>query len=168
MNKAFYIISLALSVIFMVLCGYYIEEVSDARLSALLSSYNYSDPYSSYSSYYSSYDAGSDLTAEASLIAIFFFLLFITTDLLGVLKVKTTTTKVLGIIGMSLSGLMLLWDLLMASSPSSISFDEVGGVFILYSFVILAFSIVGLIQSIRYDKVLKTPSPVTNSDVLDS
>jgi len=168
MNKAFYIISLVLSVVFMVLCGYYIEEVSDARLNALLSSFSSSDPYSSYSSYYSSYDAGSDLTAEAALIAIFFFLLFITADLLGVLKVKTTTTKVLGIIGMSLSGLMLLWDLLMVSSPSSISFDEVGGVFILYSLVILAFSIVGLIQAVKYEKSSKVTSPVGNSDVLDS
>ncbi len=168
MNKAFYIISLVFSVVFMVLCGYYIEEVSDARLSALLSSYNLSDPYSSYSSFYSSYDAGSDLTAEAALISIFFFLLFITSDLLGVLKVKTTTVKVLGIIGMSLSGLMLMWDLLMASSPSSISFDEVGGVFILYSLVILAFSIVGLIQAVRYEKSSKMASPIANSDVLDS
>lgn len=165
MNKAFYIVNLVLSVVFMATCIYYVDEVSSAQLEALFSSFNTSDPYAYL---YSSYDAGSDLTAEAALISIFFFLMFITTDLLGIIKMKTKTVKVLGIIGLSLSGILLLWDLLMMSSPGSISFDEVGAVFVLYSFVVMAFSIVGLIQSIRYEKQGKAAVVANNSDLLDS
>lgn len=168
MNKAFYISSIVLSFVFLCVCGYYIGEVESAKAADIISSLSsYADSlnygYPSYNSYSS---AASDYTTEAAIVSIFFFLFFITTDILGVARVKTTTTKTLGIIGLCLSGLMLMWDFLILSSPSSLSFDEVGGGFGFYGLIMLAFSIVGLVQAVRYSngKVV----PVKRTDILDS
>lgn len=168
MNKAFYISAIALSFIFLCVCGYYIEEVDSAR--ALESFSYYSSSYGdSYNYGYSSYNAyeglAEDYTSEAALVSIFFFLFFITTDILGLLKVKTKTVKILGIIGVSLTGIMLIWDLLIISSPSNLSFDEVGGGFAFYALIILAFSIVGLVQAVRFSKNEKVKTD--RHDVLD-
>lgn len=148
MNKAFYITTLALSFIFICVCGYYISEVSSARMSALLDMYmssDYLDPYSSYS-----YDNSSSLTEEAGWVCLPFILFFIMTELMGIIKIKTKTTKILGILGLVFGSLFLIWDLLMISSPGAISFDEVGPVFVLYGFLVMAFAIVGIIQSTRF------------------
>jgi hypothetical protein len=172
MSKVLYIIGIVLSVVFLIFCGYYINEVSSARIMSYLDSYSYGSSYDSlYNSLSSYYDNSSDLTSEAGLISLIFFLFFIFADIMGIVKVKTPTMKVLGIIGICISGLFLIWDVLMISSPGSLSFDEVGAGFVFYCFIILAFSIVGLIQSIRYDK--QKMSPVrsvgnTTSDLLDS
>lgn len=166
MNKAFYISAIALSFIFLCICGYYIEETSSARALESFSYYSssYTDSYS-YSSYNIYEGLAENYTSEVALISLFFFLFFITTDVLGLLKVKTKTVKVLGIIGISLTGIMLIWDLLILSSPSSLSFDEVGGAFSLYSLTVLAFSIVGLVQSVRFSKNEKVKTD--RHDILD-
>ena len=167
MNKAFYISSIALSFIFLCVCGYYIGEVESAR-SAEFSSYlnSYTDTYNYGYSSYNPYEGYADeYTTEAAIVSIFFFLFFIATDILGIAKIKTTTIKALGIIGLCLSGLMLMWDFLILSSPSSLSFDEVGGAFAFYALIILAFSIVGLVQAVLYSKG-KVVS-VQRTDILD-
>lgn len=165
MNKAFYIAGIALSVIFMGVIGYYVDSVESARWLSSFSSYGY-DSYSSYSSYYS-YGLASEYTLEGALISVFFILFFITNDLLGLLKIKTRTSKVLSIIGLSFGGIFLLVDVMMILSPSSSSFDEGGGGLMFYAMIALAFSIVGLVQSVRYGKqkkAIKNPS----NDLLDS
>lgn len=156
MNKAFYISSLVLSVLFSIIVLYYIDLVSYAR----------SYYYLSYSSGY--YDSGSVKTEEGALISIFFFLFFIATFLLGLIKIKRVTNRVLSIIGLSVSALFLLWDLGMLSSPSSISFDEVGIAFFLFTPMIVAFSIVGIVQSNRFKKQGVLYKQNTESDLLDS
>lgn len=157
MNKAFYISSLVLSVLFGIIIMYYIDWVSSSR--------------------YSFWDAGTDSygrseadirTEQAGWISMLFFSFFITTFLLGLVKIKRVTNKVLSIIGLSLSALFLLWDLAMLSSPSSLSFDEVGVGFFFFVPVILGFSIVGIVQSGRYKKQGALYKKQVESDLLDS
>ena len=167
MNKAFYISSIVLSFIFLCVCGYYIEEVDSAES---LEYFSYSNSYTdSYNYGYSSYNPyeglAEEATTEAAMVSIFFFLFFIATDILGLARVKTTTTKVMGIIGLCFSGLMLMWDFLVLSSPSGLSFDEVGGGFAFYALIVLAFSIVGLVQAVRYSK--EKVAPANRTDILD-
>ena len=167
MNRAFFIVGIVFSVIFMFVTSYYAEEVQSARWSAWdsysYSSYDYdSYSYPSYNSY--SYDNSDDLTMEAGLWSLFFFLCFITIDILGLMKVKTKTMKVLGIIGLCFSGIFLLWNFLVIFDPGAISFDEVAPAWILYCLIMLAFTIVGLIQSVRYYKQqLSGATPVSNA-----
>lgn len=162
MNRAFYIVGIVFAVIFLFLGAYYAEEVSSAR---------WNDYFSSYSSFDYSYSFGSDLdneyTEEAGLWSLFFILSFITVDLLGLLKVKTKTVKVLSIIGLSLSLIMLIWTFLMISSPGSISFDEVYPAWAFYCLTVLAFSIVGLVQSVRYYRRSRMGYITPNSDSKD-
>ena len=153
MNKAFYISSLVLSALFSVIVLYYIDLVSSARFSSWYTNY---------------YDSGSSETEEAGLISLFFFLFFITTFLLGLIKIKRVTNRVLSIIGLALSALFLLWDLVMLSSPSGLSFDEVGIGFFFFTPVIMAFSIVGIIQSNRFKSQWVLYKQKVESDLLDS
>lgn len=152
MNKAFYISSLVLSVLFSVIIIYYIDLVVSAR----------------FNSWYTNYDTGSNETEEAGLISLFFFFFFITTFLLGLIKVKRVTNRVLSIIGLSLSALFLLWDLVMLSSPSGLSFDEVGIGFFFFTPIAAAFSIVGIIQSNRFKRQGVLYKEKVESNLLDS
>lgn len=167
MNKAFYIVGIVASVILFAVTVHYASEVDQVRLQELLdsfSSYDYGYPSYSSTSYASEAD---DLTMEAGLISLIFFLLFLAIDILGLIKIKTTTTKVLSIIGMSVTGIFILWDFGVLSSPGALSFDEVGIGWLLYCFIMLAFSIVGLIQSVRFEKRGVTKNE-TATDILDS
>lgn len=163
-----------MSVVFMFIVAHYSAEVSSARLDYLFSDiYNYSSY--GYDSYYSSYSSSSeyeDLTFDAAIWSMLFFLLFIAIDLLGLLKVKTKTTKTLSIIGLSISAIFLFWNFAVMSSPGAMSFDEVSPGWMFYSLIVLAFSIIGLVQSIRYQKKLASPtvsnSTAATSDLLDS
>jgi hypothetical protein len=171
-NKAFYITGIVLSVIFFFLIALYAEETSSARYSDYYSYSSYSD-YNSYNSYRSYGSSASEYTTEAALWSILFFLFFVATDILGLIKIKTKTTKVLSIIGLSISFIFLLWNFGVLSSPSSMSFDEVAPAWILYSFIFLAFSIIGLVQSVKYGASKKAPlqsskSSIGSKDLLDT
>ena len=144
--KAVYIVGIVLSVIFLFVIGFFIAEVESARFASY-----YSYDYSSYNSY-SSYDNGSDDTMMGAIVSFFFFAFFITSAILGLIKVKTTTNKVFSIIGLCISGIFLLWNFAMMASPGALSFDEVGIGFAFYSIIMLAFMIVGLIQAVKYSK----------------
>lgn len=172
MNKAFYIVGIVFSVIFLIVTGYYSEEVSSAKWSSFYSSmYDYD--YLDYG--YSSYDSSSeykDLTFTAALWSLFFFLCFIAIDLLGMIKIKTKTTKVLSIIGLSFSGIFLFWNFAVMASPGSMSFDEVSPAWGLYCLIMLAFTIIGLVQSVRYGNAVASGGSVKKKneleDLLDS
>ena len=172
MNKAIYIIGIVFAFIFIGICGYYADEVSSARMDYLFSSYSYLD--SSYGGY-SSYDSGyKDLTSEAGLWSLFFILFFTAMNLVGLIKVKTKTSKVLSVIGLSFSGIILLWNFAVIASPGSMSFDEVSPAWIFFTLMMMAFAIIGLIQSIRFANKLANPTGEFNtnskeiSDLLDS
>jgi hypothetical protein len=164
MNKVLYIIGIVFSFIFFWVSAYYVEVTGNARIMEMWSSY---DGYSGISTYNYYSSSASDLTTEAGLIALFFFLYVIFADIMGLLNVKTTTSKVFTIIGISLGGLFLLWNGAVLASPRSLTYDEAGIAFTFYALVTLAFSIVGLVQSVRFGKqkkVIENPS----NDLLDS
>lgn len=157
------IVGIVLSVIFLFVIGFLITEVESARYSSY-----YGYDYSSYNSY-SSYDNGSDDTMMGVIVSFFFFAFFILAGILGLIKVKTTTNKVFSIIGLSITGIFFLWNILMMMSPGSLSYDEVGVGFAFYSIIMLAFMIVGLVQAVKYSKMQAVASnPVASTDVLDS
>lgn len=162
MNRAFYIVGIVFSVIFFFVSAYYISEARDAYLNELFS-YDYSGY--GYSYLYTG-TSRADVSFEGALVSLFFFLAFLAIDLMGLLKVKTSTAKVMSIIGLSISGIFLLWNFGVLTSPGAMSFDEVGPAWMLYCMIVLAFSIVGLVQSVRFAKMGK--SATTVSDILDS
>ena len=154
MMRAFYLVAMVLTLGFMVTDGYYMEEVSSARWSSYSSydyySQDYGDSYSGYDPY-NSYDSGRDdeLTVEAGIVTMVFFFFYIALYVLSMVKIKTTTMKIFSIIGMSLTGIMLVWDALMISSPGGVSFDEVGAGWIFFGIVMLAFTIVGTVHAFK-------------------
>lgn len=151
MMRALYISVMVLSVVLCIVSLYYISEVSDARAEQLFRMFN-ENSYGgdSYGSSYGLYDdRDNDLTVNAGLITLFFFLFFLAVQILTFVKMKMPVMKVLNIIGVILTVLMLAWDMLMMSSPGGISFDEVGIAWVLYGVIILAFSIIGTVQAFK-------------------
>lgn len=154
MKTAINITGIAFSIIFGIVILYYIGLVHDARMESLFSSINSysSSPYSTYTPYSSSSDSASSLTEEGGLICLAFFLFFLFTNIFNLIKVKTKTNKVISIIGLSLTGIFTLWNLLMITDSGALSFDEVGVAFLLYCFVLLAFAIISTVQCSVHSK----------------
>lgn len=153
------IIGLVLVVIVLAVIAYYVSEVSEARW-RYWSSYDYND-YLSYS--YPDYDS---ITLEAALVMIPFTIFFILAYIWNIIKVKTTTTKVMSIIGLSFSLLIVLINLMVLAEPGAISFDESGGFFAVYHVINLAFFIVLLVQAVRYEN--RDNKRETNTEVIDT
>lgn len=174
MNRAFYIVGIVFSFFYIGIIGNYSDDASMARGDYYMDLLN---GYDSFNSYDYMYGTGVDeITSEAALISLFFILCFIAIDLIGLIKVKTKTMKVMGILGLCFSGIFLFWNFAVMSSPGSMSIDEVGGAFGFYGTIILAFSIVGLVQSVRFFKYPErylgkgnVPTPEGSSgDLLDT
>ena len=152
--RALNIIGLALVFVMFIITGYYISEVSSARWSSYLD-FDY---------LYTSTRVGS-LTTEAVMIMLVFVLFYTAAYVANLVKVKTTTSKVMAIIGLSFSCIALLSSFVILSGPNHTSFDESGGIFILYGIINLAFFIVHLVQSVVVLK-RKTNRP-SNPDIVD-
>jgi hypothetical protein len=165
--KALYIVGIVLSFIFLFVIAFFVSEVESARFSSLFNSY--SDPYG-YNYGYSSYtNYGEDETLMGAIVSFFFFAFFIFAGIMGLIKTKTKTNKVLSIIGLSLSGIFFFWNLLVMVDPGALSYDEVGGGFAFYSLIMLAFMIVGLVQAIKYARKSNAqPLATEGGDILDS
>ena len=154
--RAFFITACVLSLIYTVVAFALVQEVESARNRAfdeyLYNSLSYDDDYNSYSSY--SYadqyeDEADGYTITAGIISVLYMIISVVVFLLALLRVKTKTMKVIAIIGLSLSGLFMLWAFLPMASPSAVSFNEIGPAFILAGLALLAFHIVGMIQAFR-------------------
>lgn len=159
MNKALYIVGICFSVIFFFVIGYYISEVSSARLSDLFSYSDYA-PYSSFS--YGS--SASSLSEEAGIWNLLFLLLFAACGIVGLVKLKTKTSKILSIIAISLTGIFLLWNFLMLVDAGSVSFDEIGGAFVFFDFYMIAYTIVQLVQCNVYRRMQSNPNRPNPAD----
>jgi hypothetical protein len=144
MMRAFYITAVVFTVIFIILSLVYMERVHAARMASYYNSY---DSYS-YSSY-SSYDYSHEITREMGFISAFFFMVYLVVEILTFIKLKTKTMTVLNIIGICFTGIMLIWNALMISSPGGLSFDEVGPAWLLFGIIQLAFCIVGMIHAFK-------------------
>jgi hypothetical protein len=149
MMRAFYITAVVLTLVFIIVSLVYMERVHSARMASYYNTYDSYDSYGGSSYNYSLYDYDNDITQEMGFISVFFFLVYLTVEILTFVKIKTRTMKVLTIIGISFTGIMLLWDALMISSPGGISFDEVGPAWILFGIIQLAFCIVGMVHAFK-------------------
>lgn len=125
--KTLNIIGASLSTILIGLSFYYIDEVYFLKWR---DSFNY-DGYSS-----ASY-ADEALTTEVGIITLFFFFV------LGFIFIKnikqSKKAKTISIIGIILTLILIAWDGLMLSSPSHISFDEVGYAWMGYGAICILF-----------------------------
>lgn len=159
MMRGFSITLCVLSLIYVLVAIGFMNAESEARnmeWAARSDYYNnsfydqYSDPYS-----YTSYDAdayeddANDITQTAGAVSTLFMLISGVVFLLALVRIKTTTMKVIAIIGLSISGLFMLWGFLPMTSPGGVSFSEVGPAFILAGLTLLAFHIVGVVQAFR-------------------
>lgn len=155
--RAFFITATVLSLIYIVATVAIAQEVRSARNAALdemLNSYLYDDDYSSdYSSgsfYSSNYDEEADsATQTGGVISVLFMILCAAVFLLALVRIRTQTMKVLSIIGLSVSGLFMLWAFLPMSSPGGVSFDEVGLFFAAAGIALLGLQVVGIVQAFR-------------------
>lgn len=146
-----YILAILVSLFFCLMIFDYIVRVNNARQDQLWEMMNnYSSGADSYSSY-SSYDDERDnrLTAEAGLMSLFFFLFYLALGILTLIKLKTKTMKILSIIGLALTVIMSVWSMVMMGSPGAISFDEVGIVWVLYTVILLTFSVIGTVHAFK-------------------
>lgn len=150
--KAINIIALPMVLGLGIVSIYYYNEAYDAYRDFLWSDFSY------YS--YSSGSDRADITQEGALVTLLFMLYLLMTCVMNLVKVKTMTSKVMSIIGLSISGLVLLVNVLMLGDPGGASYDETGPVFTLYSIVMLAFSIVFLVQSVKASGTGTQSAPV--------
>lgn len=139
-------IGIFIVVVKIIVIGYYAELTYRARWQSFFNNmdglgYNYRSD-----------SIAAELTMEAVSIQ-FIFILFLVGAMIGnLVKVKTISTKVMAIIGLSFSLLIILFSFLVLSSPSAITFDESGAFYLIYALICLAFFIVFLVQSIRFHR----------------
>ncbi len=138
--KILNVIAIALSVLLIGLSFYYIDEVFFLRW------VNYVD-----------YNPSNKLKAEllTFYIGLFSFVFFIPFLILFIKQLRLR--KVLALIGIVLSTVMIVWDLMMITSPSHISFDEVG----------LAWMAYGICSAVLFVLFLLKSKEQTNSEVDD-
>jgi len=154
--RAFFIAATVLSLIYIFSSAAIAEKVSSARWSSYYDAvYDYNDYYSSDYSYDYSYDdyayedEADDYTRMGGMVSVFYMLISAGAFLLALMKIKTKTMKVISIIGLSLSGLFLLWSMMPLASPGSISFDEVAPAFILAAIAFIGLNVVGIVHAFK-------------------
>ena len=137
--KKHYLLSLFLSVIFIVITVYYYDEVSEARLQLLMEML---ESGSLSSSLLNNNDAA-ELTRTAAILSCGFFMAFIVLDFL---KLKLQTHKKLSIAGICVSTVFLIWNFLVLSDPGALSFDEVAPAWAGYAALMFVFSLIGIVK----------------------
>jgi len=152
--KAINIIGICLAVILFPVCVYYIDATSTARWASW-------DWYGGYSSYYG--PSAADVTLEAAGISILFVGFFIYQSILNMTKIKTTTSKVMSIIAVCLMGIAFLVNLMMMASDGGATYDEGGAIHVFVSLIMIAFSIVFLVQTVNFGK----KAVVSNNEIID-
>ena len=153
--RALNIIGLALVFVMFIFAGYYINEANNERWMSY-----FQDDLFSYS-----YNSLGSITTEAIMVMLVFVLFYTAAYIANLVKVKTTTTKVMAMNGLSFSNIVLITCFGVLAEPRAMSFDESGGVFILYGIINLAFFIVLLVQSVVVLK-RKTNRP-SNPEIVD-
>lgn len=145
------IIGIGLSVALIPLTNYFIEYINASRSHVWFSS----------ETQQGNVISAAEITFQAGIVMGLICGLLIAQCIYNLVNVKTTTTKSISIIGISLLGVAFLWNLLMLSTPTHISFDEGGQIWLLVSLLMTAFSIVFLVQMNRLS------SFKSNDEILD-
>lgn len=153
--KAVNIIGIVLAIAVIPVSIYYVELTSTARWA----SWDFFNEYSSYNG-----PSAGEVSSEAASVCLLFGLFFIYQCISNMVKVKTMTTKVMSIISLSLIGLAFLFNLVFILSGGGTTFDEGGQIWMIAGVIMLAFSIVFLVQAIQF---AGAGQPIQNSDVID-
>lgn len=151
MNKNLYVFGIILSIFFAGTLVYYFFEAREARENlneALVS-------YSAYTSYLDSDEKPFFVTIRVGLWSLVYSVFFLIMSIVALAKVKTTTATSMSIIGVSLSGIFILWDFLMMYAAHTLTYDLIYFTFFLYSAYLIAYSIIQLIQFNRYEDLLE-------------
>ncbi len=112
MKKIINYIGVGLSIILMVMSFYYIDEVEKLRVET---------PFEVI------YSHAESITKQVGVYSLFIFIFF-----LLLFIINYTNQKKMSMIGIGLTILIIIWDLIMLSSPSHISFNEVGYAWMIY------------------------------------
>ena len=148
--KAINIIGICLAVLLIPLCIYYAEETSYARWQ----SYDWS--WNEFSTPYYGPSAG-EVTAMSAGVSLLFVAFFLFQSIMTMTKIKTMTSKVMGIIGISLMGIAFLINLSLLGGAGT--YDKGGLINIFVGLIMIGFSIVFLVQTVNYEKKAATSSP---------
>ncbi len=151
--KAVNIIGIILAVAIVPLCIYYVDETSAARWASW-------DFFNEYSTYYG--PSAAEVTLEGAGLSAVLVSFFIFQSIINLVKIKTMTSKVLAIIGVSLMGIALLINLALMAEAGT--YDEAGLINLVVGPISLAFSIVFLVQTIQFEKIGQKPQ---NTEVID-
>lgn len=164
--RAYNIVALVVVIVLLSVTAYYMDATNNARWASYFSDYDYG--YGSYgNSYYGS--SAASLTEEAGSLMLLFIAFFTAGYIGNLVRVKTMTSRVMCIIGLSFTLLVLLINVLVLLEPRNISFDESGAFFFIYGIIDLAFFIVLLVQSVKYAnrnrRTLKADSSILDMEI---
>lgn len=146
--KAVNIIAIVASIAAFILAIYYMEEVYSVRW-RYWDSLDYGSPW--YQPYYG--PTPSEVTFQGALVMMLITLFIVFVNIGNMVKVKTITSKVLSIIGLSLVGIVFFVNLATLAMPGDMYFtDGLGPIYFIFSPISLAFAIVFVVQSFRKPK----------------
>lgn len=146
------LIGVGISVVFIAISFYYSDEVSFLRWSNNFNLERYVD---------SNYNGAIKLTKEAGYYSLIFIVSL--TGLLFYNRITSNITKirVYASLLIFISFGILAWNVLMIASPSNITFDEVGIVWMIYA------GLCGLYFGFTFWYINKLLTPFSSDDILD-
>lgn len=156
--KNFYIISFGVSLLFLT------HIIYKAGLeNSLWYEMYYEWESNGYSS--SSYDELYSMSHRSSLISIPFIIFYVLLFSFSFKSIKTSTAKVMNILGVSISGLVFLITLLPVLDLGKISFEELSYLLVPYALAVGAFTIVNFIQLKRENDAYNKSNQFTVDDI---
>jgi len=112
-----------------------------------------------------SYDEIKSISFNSSLISLPFIIFYLMIFSSSFKQIKTTTAKVMNILGVTFSGLVLLIVLLPIVDPGKISFEELAYLLAPYLLIIVSFCIVNLIQLNKESAAYNKTNQLTVDDI---
>lgn len=157
MIKSLSIIGIVLSLALFFVTVYFAETAQNSRRNH----YSYNE-YIGSDYEYGAYEFGDEpiytdrerITAVAGSVTMVFFLFFSTLSILWLKMVKRMAATLFAIFTLSLSGIMVLFDFVVIATAEP-DFDDIAPFWILYTLHIIAFSIVGLVQVVKFERAHK-------------
>lgn len=152
------VIALVFGLVQLIVCGYFIVEVTDIRTPffGISSTVNYELIRSAVAS----------ATIQAVLLMVIISLFYLCFYIINRRKIKAKAARISTSIGLVLFILITLWSILVLSAPNHISFDEGGYVWVVYAIINLCLFSVLLIQSFKLSR--QNISLITDDSIIDS
>jgi len=140
MMRIFYGVSIALTLLLIGITFYFSSSIESVK-SEMFGTFENID-------WDSIADRCDSLTAKAGMFSLVIMIFYELLHVFTLMKLKTTSMKVLSIIGLVITAAMLGFSILMFAFPGQVYFDEVVLAWYAYAVLILGYSIIGLIQAL--------------------